>query len=93
MIQELLQKKSALPIISIAFGGLEYESQQGSYTIGRLVCKGKTFNVPGTSCTSLKLAGETKSGFYDVKKENDLHTSTVYCDMDQAGYENVPEIN
>ena len=86
-----ITKMSSLPMKSIAFGGLEYEIQEASYTIGRLVCKGKDTFTIGTSCKSLKLAGETKSGFYTVLSEDKLHTSTVYCDMDQGGYENVPQ--
>ena len=86
-----ITKMASLPMTSIAFGGLDYAIQQGYYTIGRLVCKGKNFNEPGTSCRSLKLAGETKSGYYTIKKENAMHTSIVYCDMEHDGYEMVPE--
>ena len=86
-----ITKSSALPILSIAFGGLSFEMQQASYTIGRLACQGKNFEEVGTSCRSLKLAGQTKSGYYTIKKDNSLHTSTVYCDMSDGGYKNVPE--
>ena len=72
----LLMKSSSLPIKSIAFGGLSFEMQQASYTIGRLVCKGKIENEVGTSCKSLKIAGETRSGYYSVKKQGSTHTST-----------------
>ena len=87
----ILTKSSSLPIKSIAFGGLSFEMQQASYTIGRLVCKGKIENEVGTSCKSLKLAGETRSGYYTLKKQGSTHTSTVYCDMSTGGYETVPE--
>ena len=87
----LLMKSSSLPIKSIAFGGLSFEMQQASYTIGRLICKGKKENKIGTSCKSLKLAGETRSGYYTLKKQGSTHTSTVYCDMSTGGYETVPE--
>ena len=86
-----ITKSSALPILSVAFGGLTFEMQHASYKFGRLVCQGKKFDEIGTSCRSLKLAGETKSGYYTIKKENNLHTSTAYCDMSDGGYENVPE--
>ena len=86
-----LTKASSLPIKSIAFGGLSFDIQQASYQIGRLVCKGKNKNEVGTSCKSLKLAGETRSGYYSLKKQGSTHTSTVYCDMSTGGYENVPE--
>ena len=40
----------------------------------------------------MKLGGETKSGYYSIKKENSLYASTVFCDMSNGGYENVPEM-
>ena len=39
----------------------------------------------------MKLAGETKSGYYNIKKDDSLHPITVFCDMSNGGYENVPE--
>ena len=84
---------SALPILTIAFGGLQFDIQQASYTIGRLICKGKNQNEVATSCKSLKLAGETKSGYYTIKNENNMYASTVFCDMSNGGYENVPELS
>ena len=45
-----------------------------------------------TSCKSLKLDGETKSGYYMIKDENSLYATTVFCDMSHGGYENVPEV-
>ena len=41
----------------------------------------------------MKLAGETRSGYYNIKKENSLYPETVYCDLSHGGYENVPEID
>ena len=84
---------SALPILTIAFGGLQFDIQQASYTIGRLICKGKNQNEVATSCKSLKLAGETKSGYYTIKTENNMYASTVFCDMSNGGYEIVPELS
>ena len=80
-------------MLTIAFGGLQFDIQQASYTIRRLICKGKNQNEVATSCKSLKLAGETKSGYYTIKNENSMYASTVFCDMSNGGYENVPELN
>ena len=93
LVDSGLITSSALPMLTIAFGGLRYDIQQASYTIGRLICKGKNENEAATSCRSLKLAGETKTGYYSIKKENSLYATTVYCDMSNGGYENVPEVN
>ena len=84
---------SALPMLTVAFGGLRFDMQQASYTIGRLTCKGKKEINVASSCQSLKLAGETKSGYYTIKHINELHPQTVFCDFDQGGYEKVPEIS
>ena len=84
---------AALPILTVAFGGLRFDMQQASYTIGRLTCKGKKEFNEASSCQSLKLAGETKSGYYTIKHDANLHTETVFCDFDQGGYENVPEMS
>ena len=46
----VLTKSSSLPILSIAFGGLNFEIQYASYRIGRLVCNGKNEIEIGTSC-------------------------------------------
>ena len=86
-----ITKSSSLPMLSIAFGGLRYDIQKASYTIGRLSCHGKNTQDVGTSCKSLKLGGETKSGYYTIRNENSLHTSTVFCDMNLGGYDNIPE--
>ena len=67
-------------ILTITFGGLQFDIQQASYTIGRLICKGNNQNEVATSCKSLKLAGETKSGCYTIKNENNVYASTVFCD-------------
>ena len=80
-----------LPILSVYFGGLTYEIQQGAYTIGRLQCKGEKSYEVATSCQALKLAGETHSGYYSVRNSGDIHTSTVFCDLSVGGYDNVPE--
>jgi len=87
----LISNMSALPIMGISFGGLTYEIQQGAYKIGRLSCQGVKPFEKATSCESLKLAGETHSGYFTIKKIGSLRTSSVYCDMDEGGYNNVPE--
>jgi len=87
----LLNNKEALPMMAVYFGGLNYDIQTGSYQIGRLACRGDRTFKTGTSCTSLKLAGESKSGYYTVKKEGSIHTNTVFCNMEEGGYDNVPE--
>merc|ERR1712179_577479 len=87
----LITNMEDLPMLSIALGGLRYEIQQGAYKIGRLSCKGERQYEKATSCESLKLAGETHSGYYTVKKPDSLHTTTVYCDMSQGGYSDVTE--
>ena len=45
-----------------------------------------------TSCKSLKLNGETKTGYYMIKDESSMYATTVFCDMSNGGYENVPEV-
>ena len=87
LIQEFLQNHPLYQFWAL----LNFEIQYASYRIGRLVRNGKNEIEIGTSCNSLKLAGETRSGYYSVKKEDSIHTSTVYCDMSTGGYENVPE--
>jgi hypothetical protein len=87
----VISNMSALPILSISFGGLTFDIQQGAYKIGRLSCKGEKEYAKAESCESLKLAGETHSGYFTVKKSGNIHTSTVYCDLSKGGYTSVPE--
>ena len=87
----LITNMEDLPIISIAFGGLTYDAEQAAYRIGRLSCRGERQYEKATSCESLKLSGETNSGYFTVKKTGSLHTTTVYCDMSQGGYSDVLE--
>jgi len=86
-----LTNMTSLPMLSISFGGLSYEMQKANFAIGRLSCMGSKDYEPGTSCTALKIGGETHSGYYNIRKEGSIHTSTVYCDMSEGGYQNVPE--
>ena len=92
LVDSGLITSSALPMLTIAFGGLRFDIQKASYTIGRLICKGKNLNEVATSCKSLKLNGETKSGYYMIKDEKSMYAITVFCDMSHGGYENVPEV-
>ena len=87
----LISNMSALPIISIAFGGLQFAGQQAAYKIGRLSCRGEKSYEKATSCQALKLAGETTSGYFTLKKKESLHTSSVYCDLSKGGYTDVTE--
>ena len=52
----------------------------------------KTVDV-GTSCSSLKKSGVFKSGYYDIKAEDDESLKSVFCDMESGNYEDVPETN
>ena len=87
----VITNKNALPMLSISFGGLYYNAQRGVFRIGRLSCRGEMPFKASTSCKSLKRAGQTKSGFYTIKKEGSFHTQSVFCDMSYGGYMNVPE--
>ena len=43
------------------------------------------------SCTDLKLAGVTRSGVYNVVRPGEQFYRVVECDMEVAGYEEVPQ--
>ena len=80
-----------MPVTKLAFGGLNYDAQEGAYKLGNMRCFGKAEVETGSSCSALKLEGITLSGYYDIKKPGDMSTSMVYCDMAQDGYEDIPE--
>ena len=46
-----------------------------------------------TSCSALKKYGVFKSGFYNIKSEEDISIKTVFCDMESGTYDDVPETN
>lgn len=87
----IITNTSALPVTKLAFGGLTYEIQEGAYKLGNMRCFGKAEVETGSSCSALKLEGNTLSGYYDIKRPGDPYTSLVYCDMAQDGYEDIPE--
>jgi len=82
---------TALPVTKLAFGGLTYEIQTGSFQLGNLQCFGKKKIEASTSCSSLKLTGITLSGYYNIKRPGDDYTTLVFCNMSENGYIDVPE--
>ena len=86
-----LTNTTALPVTKLSFGGLTYEIQSGAFQLGNLKCFGKKNDAIGSSCSSLKLKGNTLSGYYDIKKPGDQYTSLVFCDMSKNGYQNIPQ--
>jgi len=87
-----LSDMTALPVMKLAFGGVPYEIQRGAFQLGNLQCFGKTDPEIGSSCSALKLKGITTSGYYEIKKPGDHSTTLVFCDMEQDGYVDVPQI-
>ncbi|CAG0885544.1 unnamed protein product [Darwinula stevensoni] len=74
---------TALPITQLRFGGLQFDAQKANHTLGRLVCRGKAASPdsPAESCSSLRKAGHTHSGYYVINtKEGRL--DVVFCRMD-----------
>jgi len=87
----VITNTTALPVMKLAFGGLDFEIQSGAFQLGNLQCFGKKEVEVASSCSALKLAGATLSGYYNIKKPLSDRTSQVFCDMDGEGYEDVPE--
>eukprot|EP00091_Calanus_sinicus_P001495 TRINITY_DN11494_c0_g1_i1.p1 TRINITY_DN11494_c0_g1~~TRINITY_DN11494_c0_g1_i1.p1 ORF type:complete len:191 (+),score=29.52 TRINITY_DN11494_c0_g1_i1:341-913(+) len=83
---------TSLPITELRFGGLPYDIQQGFHTLGRLKCKGKIGEFKPDTCSALKIGGQFKSGYYNVKEE-DVNSRLVFCNMTATGYygENIEE--
>ena len=44
-----------------------------------------------TSCSSLKKSGVFKSGYYNIKPQNETILKSVFCDMESGNYEDVEE--
>ena len=87
----IITNSSALPIMELRFGGLEFDAQSAFHTLGKLSCHGKRTNEPKpASCSSLKRNGYFKSGFFNVKEDGHF-SKLVYCDMASLGYDNVDE--
>ena len=63
----IITNSTAFPITELRFGGLEFDSQSGFHTLGKLECSGKkSVESKPATCTSLKKHGFFKSGFYNV---------------------------
>ena len=87
----IIMNSTALPVKELRFGGLTFEAQTASHTLGKLECYGKKSldSRPG-SCSDLKRMGIFTSGFYNVKKSNE-NSKLVYCDMTTDNYDDVVE--
>jgi len=88
-----ITNSTALPIMKLYFGGLNYGIQYAAFLLGRLKCYGQKQVEIGTSCSALKKKGNFQSGYYNVKQIGDLRPSLVFCDMTSDGYEDVPQID
>jgi len=84
---------TALPVMKLFFGGLNYDLQSAAYQLGRLKCYGDKDVDIATSCAALKKKGIMTSGYYNIKPEGDTHTKLVYCDMKSGTYTNVPQVD
>ena len=87
----LLTNMSALPVTKLNFGGLVHSVQSASFRLGALQCFGMVELEAAGSCADLKLAGVTRSGVYNVVRPGEQFYRVVQCDMEAAGYEEVPE--
>jgi len=83
---------TALPITKLSFGGLTYDIQTGAFQLGNFKCFGKKEIERASSCSALKMKGVMVSGYYEIKKPEDLSTTLVFCDMTSDGYSDVPQI-
>ena len=70
---------TALPVMKMNFGGLNYELQSGAFQLGRLKCYGDSEVDSGTSCSALKRKGATTSGnmYFDFERKH--FTAFVFC--------------
>jgi len=84
---------TALPVMKLFFGGLNYELQSAAYQLGRLKCYGDKDVEIATSCAALKKKGVMTSGYYNIKPEGDTHTKLVFCDMKSGTYTDVPQVD
>ena len=83
---------TALPVMKLFFGGLNYELQSAAYQLGRLKCYGDKDVEIATSCAALKKKGVMTSGYYNIKPEGNTHTKLVFCDMKSGTYTDVPQV-
>ena len=87
----VIMNSTALPIMELRFGGLTFEAQTASHTLGKLECYGKkSYDAQPGSCSDLKKMGIFTSGFYNVRQSNE-NSKLVFCDMASEGYDDVPE--
>ena len=87
----IIMNATALPIMELRFGGLTFEAQTASHTLGKLECYGKkSYEAKPESCSDLKKMGIFTSGFYNIKQSNE-NSKLVFCDMTTEGYDDVPE--
>merc|ERR1719184_186466 len=84
---------TALPVIKLFFGGLNYELQSAAYQLGRLKCYGDKEVEIATSCAALKKKGIMTSGYYNIKPKGATHTKLVFCDMKSGTYTDVPQVD
>merc|ERR1711934_1066555 len=84
---------TALPVMKLFFGGLNYDLQSAAYQLGRLKCYGDKDVEIGTSCAALKKKGIMTSGYYNIKPEGNTHTKLVFCDMKSGTYTDVPQVD
>ncbi|CAG0885541.1 unnamed protein product [Darwinula stevensoni] len=78
-----ITNRTALPIKELRFGNLRFKSQEANYTLGGLVCMGKapSPNNPAESCSSLRKAGHTRTGYYLISTKKG-RLDVVLCQMD-----------
>jgi len=84
---------TALPVMTLFFGGLDYDLQFAAYQLGRLKCYGDKDVEIATSCAALKKKGIMTSGYYNIKPAGDTHTKLVFCDMKSGTYTDVPQVD
>merc|ERR1712037_793422 len=84
---------TALPVMKLFFGGLNFELQSAAYQLGRLKCYGDKDVEIATSCAALKKKNVMTSGYYNIKPEGSTHTKLVFCDMKSGTYTDVPQVD
>jgi len=83
---------TALPVMKLFFGGLNYELQSAAYQLGRLKCYGDKDVEIATSCAALKKKGLMTSGYYNIRSEGEERPRVVFCDMKSGTYTDVPQV-
>ncbi|CAG0902818.1 unnamed protein product, partial [Darwinula stevensoni] len=79
----IIADPTALPIVELRFGGVQTEGQKANHTLGGLVCRGRATPSanPPTSCSSLRRAGNTGTGYHLIGKKRG-RLDVVLCRMD-----------